>query len=474
MERSDPISAEAPREDPALAVDITPEDELASDTGRPLEVAEVVRSDLRFDPYLTCSHRFVTAPTDNLIYSWEHVEKPRMGTKWRPVREETFKAIVRAIYSNLAYAVVTGIEPPTVGISMRAARAKLTRYDPKGLSALPEVLKQLADMGNRDFTYEVSRQRGRTSTLTATPGFVNFVKVAPIKGGLINVKWADTAFAELPGAETIYLTTTHRDFKGDIRSRERIDYPDHPAADRFREEMATVNNLISGADLWVAENDGPKVFTGKRTLVRHFKLPPEETTPRFDQGGRLFGGFWQRMKRERRAFLRVGREPVAELDFSSMALRLAYIRAGLEPPSGDLYAKLPGALSEANWRPAAKLVVLTMLSREGPLKRLPSEAKGIVPESFTGPAARRAVLSAFPELEGVLEHGIGLSLQFTESQILVAALLRLASRGIVALPIHDAVLVARSKTEAAEMAMREAALEITGYALPVAKKLHAA
>jgi hypothetical protein len=44
---------------------------------------------------------------------------------------------------------------------------------------------------------------------------------------------------------------------------------------------------------------------------------------RFDLSGRLFGGFWQGLQRQRRSGIRIDGEPVATLDYSSMFARLA-------------------------------------------------------------------------------------------------------------------------------------------------------
>ena len=62
---------------------------------------------------------------------------------------------------------------------------------------------------------------------------------------------------------------------------------------------------------------------------------------RFDQGGRLYGGFWQNLKSCRREHIRIEGEPITVLDYGSMFTRLAYYEVGTVPPEGDLYA-IPG------------------------------------------------------------------------------------------------------------------------------------
>ena len=107
-----------------------------------------------------------------------------------------------------------------------------------------------------------------------------------------------------------------------------------------------------------------------------------------------------------------------------------------------------------------------MLFRSSRLTRLPEGTRGLLPPDMTGPQVRAAILSAHPALMGVFETGIGLRLMFVESQILVAALLAFREAGIAALPMHDGMMVARSKAGIAEGLMGNAAESITGRRLP--------
>jgi hypothetical protein len=55
----------------------------------------------------------------------------------------------------------------------------------------------------------------------------------------------------------------------------------------------------------------------------------------------------------------------------------------------------------------------------------------------------------------------------TESDLIVAVTLTLFERGVVALPIHDAVAVRRSDAETARAAMQAEALQRTGADIPM-------
>ena len=66
---------------------------------------------------------------------------------------------------------------------------------------------------------------------------------------------------------------------------------------------------------------------------------------------------------------------------------------------------------------------------------------------------------------------IAVDLMFTESCILVAVLLRLASIGIAALPMHDGIMVQCSHKEAAREIMEIVAARHSGSPIPVVIKL---
>lgn len=240
---------------------------------------------------------------------------------------------------------------------------------------------------------------------------------------------------------------------------------------QYRAEVERINAALQETKMALEPDGGPLVATTLRHLHRSFNLPPDapEGTERFDCGGRLFGGWWSNLPKERRHLIRIAGEAVADLDFASMFLRLAFLEAGEKPPEGDLYAAVPG-LGEPRWREGVKKTALAMLFRTSPLLRLPKDAKGLLPPRMSGSIAREAILSAFPALASVFEQGKGLGLMFTESQILVAALLDLADRKIPALPMHDGLMVPISKATPAARAMQDAAERICGFRLPITVK----
>lgn len=413
-----------------------------------------------FDPWLTCSHSFVTVLGDNIATHWTHFIDPLRERKLREVDRQNRDAVLRAILANLAFGIASGFDPPSIGISIRAAKQKGSRYERPGFRTLPKVAELLSTPeGGSYLDLDRSHRKGVASSLTVNPS---------LAADLRRFKFAPKHFGLARARETIILSSVKRDFAGNVESRELLEYEDTEITARFRAEMVTINDFLETARLDFEDDGGAPVMTNRRYLTRYFR-PPPEGKPNFNLAGRLFGGWWDNLAKTRRHAIRIGGEPVADLDFASMFLRLAYIDLGLAPPNGDLYASVPG-LSQPHWRPGVKAVANAMLSRSTKLTRVPRNTRELLPTNISGPEVRNAMLAAHPALEPIFETGAGLRLMFTESQILVAALLALVQAKIAFMPMHDGLMVARSRADKAARIMDDAAKRVTGHRLPISLK----
>lgn len=229
-----------------------------------------------------------------------------------------------------------------------------------------------------------------------------------------------------------------------------------------------------------------------RFLYRTFNIGEVDTIPEqpihtdFGYGGRLFGGKWQGMRKADRWRLRVGGEPIAEIDFRSMGPRLAYAMAGIAPPSDDVYS-LPGL--EA-YRTDVKRLFGAWLDGHK-LSRWPDElisaskslwpseeAQGsqlpegsIVLTSWTATRVLLALQARHKPIAQLCGPDFGHRCFKLESDILLGVLHRLMDRGIVALPIHDAILVGTSAAEEAKEVMEAVSASITGSPIPAEIKV---
>ena len=148
-----------------------------------------------------------------------------------------------------------------------------------------------------------------------------------------------------------------------------------------------------------------------------------------------------------------------------MFARLAYASKGVQPPTGDLYA-IPGL---EDHRAAVKLGVNALLfdhhvrrqwpKIEGPEQRLPS--------GWTLAKFRGALVERHPIIADCIGRGLGFHLMHLESEILVRVLTNLSSEGVTALPLHDGILVPKSRASTGKEAMEAVSQDMTSYVLPV-------
>lgn len=326
--------------------------------------------------------------------------------------------------------------------------------------------------------------RGEVSSISPSSKFAREVEER-------GISLAD--FGRSTAEEVIILTRTSREplhlWQSNSSSsafRERVNYRDTAETDRYRAEVRQINAGLRAADIGFLDDGFGIVDVADRRLRRHF-ITRDDDEPRFDKAGRLFGGFWLKLQSSRRRGLRIEGEPVADLDYSAMFTRLAYARLGATPPAGDLYdiPELRG------YRSGVKMAMNCSLFDKGKRRRNWPEEMGVgvgddeaarlpgsragefearLPEGWTVKRTRAAILNRHPDLKAAWGNQLGYDLMFTESRILIAVLLELLFRKIIALPMHDGLLVAASKAEVVAEVMKATAQEITGIDMPVARK----
>ena len=242
--------------------------------------------------------------------------------------------------------------------------------------------------------------------------------------------------------------------KGHSGNGELIDYEDTADTNRYRVQIKEINRWLEQADIDLIQFEGePNVDTTVRQLCRIFN------NGSFTNGGRLWGGFWMNLsKPKRHDDLLINRENIVELDYGQMALRLLYGKVGAPIPDGDLY-RIPGL--EA-FRDGVKKVINSALYTDKLQSRMPQGTR----QHFGDHISYNQVLSAIRQHHApIADHlfsGIGMELQFLESEVTVFVLQSLNAKGITALPLHDGVFIPRSAKGEAIKTMEWSFKQMTG------------
>jgi hypothetical protein len=362
--------------------------------------------------------------------------------------------VVSNVVANLAALSLSPATEPDVRLSVATEKRARTRYDRPDFARhlLAPTLKALEDAGmvaRWDYTF-----KERCTQIEPTLAF---------EAAMHGARIASSDIGRVPGAETIWLfaRTGRRAFGGSTMPKTLVSYRDTPEAAHYRAETERINSALNAADIKFDGQPQPPVF-----LWRNFTLRTESDPEAFDLGGRLFGGFWMNLAKRDRHRITVGGEPLADLDYSAMFARLAYVLAGEPAPSFDPYA-IPGLEMH---RDGAKTALLSLLSRSSPMKALTPELKALLPEGWTAERLVDAVTLRHPRIAPLFGRDLGLELMALESKVLVAVLLSLINNDVPALGMHDGLFVPAPWKDLAADVMRSTALEVTGVELPVVEK----
>lgn len=255
---------------------------------------------------------------------------------------------------------------------------------------------------------------------------------------------------EHPHSETIVLKRTKdEDNYWDEGGLE--EYEDSEVTHRYRAEVEDINRWLASADLRF-DQSGVQ-FSVSPFDIRARRLRRIFTRGRFDSGGRLFGGFWQALRKaERRQGLWISGEKAVELDYGQAGARILYGMAGHTPPEGDLYA-FPGYYQQ---RPGIKRVMSAITFATSRPTSFPKGTRDLFRRRDKIGEVLTEIERHHPLIKDMLYRGFGHEVQFVESQIIIEVVQTLKTEGVVALPIHDAIMIPSSAVSRAKEVMRDA------------------
>jgi hypothetical protein len=222
-----------------------------------------------------------------------------------------------------------------------------------------------------------------------------------------------------------------------------IRFEETPLTRQYRDEMEQINAYLREANICYQGNKD--IDDSRVELKRIFN------NGSFEEGGRLYGGFWISMKSDDLKEVTIDDEWVVALDYGQMAVRLAYSLANATVHFDDGYL-IP------NWEKAReltkKLINVMLNSTSSDEWTVPKKLQKLYPYREKIERDLITDIRIFHKpISKLFGKPNGMRFMFLESEILIDVLMELNGLGIVALPIHDGLLVKPSQQETAKKVM---------------------
>ncbi len=339
------------------------------------------------------------------------------GIRKRKRKEADHKVFVETVTAVICDVVHYYLSGELCEIAITRSKRILSAKDRYKAPAMNKTLPELLDMLSGPYFGLIEQQLGkewkkeRRTTINIAVPLLTLVHEHQISLEDIGYK---------SHRELIYLKEAKKDRRYKAKS---IDYEDTPQTEFYRRRLGKINDLLERTE--VTLNGVPQHDKFLRQIF---------TCGSFNCGGRAFGGFWQSTSKQDRKKIQINGEPVIELDYGQINPMIAYGKADLEPPEGDLYT-VPGFEEH---RDEIKTLLNCMFWADKPITRWP---KGLKIKGYSVREVTTAIEKHHLQIRDKFYCGHGHSLQHTESSILLAVLDELREKGIPALPIHDSVII---------------------------------
>jgi len=186
----------------------------------------------------------------------------------------------------------------------------------------------------------------------------------------------------------------------------------------------------------------------------------------WSKGGRIFYGFWINMpKRERLTRLAIHGESVCEIDYRSMLLRIAYALAEQPWPFRDADPYTAGEGERVGWKRMTVALLFSPHVRQWPGKT--QDERAAVRAAFPAGTKPSHVYDVCRQRHAAIAAQFGKAAELFgyEADLMLTVLAALYRRGIVAVPIHDSLIVVERHAEIAADTMRECGVERLGVEL---------
>ena len=266
--------------------------------------------------------------------------------------------------------------------------------------------------------------------------------------------------------------TVHLPFRSLVRLRKgnsqtpQVEYVQTPQTFGWKTRLLAYNRFVARQDIalkltaeeaaeWVRHRNKERKEGGvhlRNPELIQTDLYRQFNNGSFEEGGRLYGGWWIDTPKTLRPKITINGAPTVELDFSGCAIRMLYHERRL-PYQGDPYwleaiaaYENEAGLTPGHFREAIKKMTQALINGKGgkpEMIRLPNGLS--FHPRFKRRDVRQMIEKKHDPIADAFGTGAGLRLQRKESDLALSIVIELMNQKIVSLPVHDSFLVERTK-----------------------------
>jgi hypothetical protein len=286
-------------------------------------------------------------------------------------------------------------------------------------------------------------------------------------------------FCDHEGRESIVL----RD-----KNKEAVeDYQDNAITNFSRSILYDYNALLANTHIDIFDLDKPVIEIGSGSKAMKLAITQQDkfvrrifNNSRWDEGGRFYGGWWQRCPKTYRENIVFDGVATAEIDFSGIHIVILYAQEGINywaEVNEDPYSiyGINDIDPDIDLRAAAKLLLLTAINAKTPEKAYGAfrqQADSGSPEKSMTNQQLSSILNQLKWKHEPIAHklasGAGIELMYVDSQITERLIERFTRHyRCPILTIHDSYIVPFGYDRILNREMQAAFEIVTGVSQPV-------
>ena len=272
-----------------------------------------------------------------------------------------------------------------------------------------------------------------------------------------------------------------------------IEYEDTFETRRMHDLLLRYNRLLERTFIDIPSLDQPRIELGDKenrrrnnkpvcvNITHHGKFVRRIfNNGTFEDGGRFYGGWWQRIDGSYRKDIRMNNVPTVEIDYSSLHVILAYSEVGIDYwqiTSADPY-DLPvrGVNDPDHCRQITKLLFLLGFNardEQSLFKAFRNELDYTVyPYSFPDDVLSElldGIKDRHPKISHLICSGAGMRLMSLDSQMCEYVIEKFVERDTPILTVHDSFIVPFGTERELDRVMKEAFKRVTNQSQVKAK-----